>query len=481
MAQVQIQAAGGVDIGKILLKASQEAGGKEIEITNMVGDIVIQESIHTNYMTMELTCGDSANLIGTLPIVGGELITVRLHSNHLESDKDSQIIHQTFVIDSIVNRRFKDDREETYTIKCITPEGYKNNTTVISERFSGPPRDIFLEIYNRFIRDGKVITEDIEKEGPDLSFLDMSQQTFKKDNHCFISNYWTPYKCMNYLASKVAPAPAGGKELMPNVKYFQSDKGHYVTSLSKLAAFYKEQGVIYDEFFLLPNNDTPFMLDEKRTTVSGYRFLTPFVSKQLNTMSTLEMPYYTHDIKDQVSGFQGNMTVGFDMTTRLPYHMEFDYTPNQPERRKQNIRTMPQGYNDFFHLEDLTTMRQLSMSEPRSALNVQIGSSQIWTDNDFGIDWRFFLDTAYRDTAIEELNRLEIAFTAPGRTDIDLGMLVYLNIPKTGEKPKGSTSVFDKRLSGIYIITGIRHGVGTADSSHNMRVTCVRDSVGRDD
>ena len=63
------------------------------------------------------------------------------------------------------------------------------------------------------------------------------------------------------------------------------------------------------------------------------------------------MPFYTHDIKDQVSGFQGNMTVGFDMTTRLPYHMEFDYTPNQPERRKQNIRTIPSGYNDFFHLD----------------------------------------------------------------------------------------------------------------------------------
>ena len=71
----------------------------------MVGDIVIQESMHTNYMTMELTCGDARNLIGTLPIVGGELITIRLHSNHLESDKDSQIIHQTFVIDSIVRQK----------------------------------------------------------------------------------------------------------------------------------------------------------------------------------------------------------------------------------------------------------------------------------------------------------------------------------------------------------------------------------------
>ena len=75
---------------------------------------------------------------------------------------------------------------------------------------------------------------------------------------------------------------------------------------------------------------------------------------------------------------------------------------------------MPLGYEDFFHIEDTTTMRQRALSEPRSALNVQIGSSQIWTDNNFGHDWRFFVDTALRDTATEELKRLEVAIEVPG-------------------------------------------------------------------
>ncbi|MBR20038.1 MAG: hypothetical protein CMA64_07840 [Euryarchaeota archaeon] len=480
MAQANIPSAGSVNIGPVTLKASPEAGGKEVDITSLVGDIVIKESIFTNYMTLDLAVGDSQNLLGKLPVIGGELITVHLNSNHLDETKESQVINQTFVIDAITDRTYKDDRESFYNIRCITPEGYKNNTTVINQRFEGPPRDIFIEIYERFIKDGKVISESGNVEGPQLNFLDMSSQTFKKDNHCFIANYWTPYRCMNYLADKVAPAPAAGKELMPNVKYFQSDKGHYLCSLSKLIAFYKEKGAIYDEFFFLPTNDESFMMDEKRTTISGYSFISPFISKKSNTMSGLEIPYYTHDIKDQVSGFQGNMTVGFDMTTRLPYHMEFDYSPNQKERRKNNKRTMELGFKDFFHIEEASTMRQFPLSEPRSALNVQIGSSQIWTDNNFGHDWRFFVDTALRDTANEELKRLEVAFNVPGRTDIDLGMLVYLNFPNTGEKDDKTTAddLFDKRLSGIYIITGIRHGISTADSNHNMRLTCVRDSVG---
>ena len=55
-------------------------------------------------------------------------------------------------------------------------------------------------------------------------------------------------------------------------------------------------------------------------------------------------------------------------------------------------------------------MRKLSLTNPRSSLNVQIGSSQMWTDQNFGYDWRFILDTAYRDTALAELKRLQIDF-----------------------------------------------------------------------
>ena len=223
-----------------------------------------------------------------------------------------------------------------------------------------------------------------------------------------------------------------------------------------------------------------FQLDEKRTARGGYKYLSPFLSKKQNTMSGLNIPYFTNDLDDQLSGYQGNMTVGFDMTTRMPYHMEFDYTPLQKGRAEQNKRTLPAGYEDFYHVENNTPIRQVPLTNPRSALNVQIGSSQMWTDQNFGYDWRFLLDTAYRDTAIAELKRLQIDFEVPGRTDIDLGMLVYLNFPNTSEKGSDPRpdELFDERISGIYSITGIRHHISTAANSHNMKLEVVRDSVG---
>ena len=119
------------------------------------------------------------------------------------------------------------------------------------------------------------------KDGPGFDFMVVAgSKGFKNENICFISNYWTPYKCMNFLANKCAPAAAGGKELMPNVRYFQSDKGHYVVSLSKMAAYYKEQQAIYDEFFYIPTGSDSFQLDEKRTARGGYKYLSPFLSKK---------------------------------------------------------------------------------------------------------------------------------------------------------------------------------------------------------
>ena len=449
-----------------------------------VGDITIKESMHTNYLTCDISIGDARNLLGNLPILGGEAITIKMCSSHLNDQNPTHVIEQSFIIHSISNRVFKDDREQMYNLHCISPEGYKNNTVVISERFSGPPKEIFNDIYQRFLSEPRTMREtgskDLKRE---LEFCDVAGgQTFKKDNICFIANYWTPYECMNYLASKAAPSPAGGKELMPNVKYFQTHKAHYVASLSKIAAFYKEQGLIYDEFTLLPQQYDTFMLNEDRKNRSGYKSISPFASNKHTQISKLAIPFYTDDLNDQISGYQGNFTVGFDMTTRLPYHMEFDYTSAHEQRLKDNQRVIPAGYKDFFHIDKTSPIKPDLLTNPRSAMNVQMGSSQMWTDNDFGHDWRFLLDTAYRDTATAELERLELSIDIPGRTDIEVGQLVWLNIPNTGEKGDNPSpdELFDKKMTGLYSITRIRHDIDIASSNHEMSIDVVRDSLGAD-
>ena len=185
-----VPTAGSISIEAIDLLTSPEAGSETIDIRNYVGDVVIKESIFTNYFTMELSIGDSRNLLGNLPIMGGEIITVKFVSKHLSDTNPSQCIEQSFVIHSISERKFKDDREQFYVLRCITPEGYKNNTVVISERFTGSPKEIFTDIYTRFLKEPQVISQKGgTRDGPELNFMDVGgSQGFKKENICFISN-----------------------------------------------------------------------------------------------------------------------------------------------------------------------------------------------------------------------------------------------------------------------------------------------------
>ena len=56
-------------------------------------------------------------------------------------------------------------------------------------------------------------------------------------------------------------------------------------------------------------------------------------------------------------------------------------------------------------------------------------------------------------------------------------MLVNLNFPSSTEKTDTPDidQIIDKRMSGLYTITGIKHNINYAE--HNMELTVVRDSV----
>ena len=101
-----IQSAGGVNIERIDLLTTPEAGSQTIDLTDYAGQIVIQESIFTNYFTCEVAMGDARNLIGNVPILGGEILTLRLVSKHLSGENKNNIIEQSFVVHSMFHNLF---------------------------------------------------------------------------------------------------------------------------------------------------------------------------------------------------------------------------------------------------------------------------------------------------------------------------------------------------------------------------------------
>jgi len=82
-----------------------------------------------------------------------------------------------------------------------------------------------------------------------------------------------------------------------------------------------------------------------------------------------------------------------------------------------------------------------------------------------------------RLSSMLELTNVKMNITVPGRTDAEVGRLIYFEYPSMGGKEEGDTasSAQDKLYSGYYLITAIHHKVNKLD--HEMVMEVIKDSL----
>ena len=76
-----------------------------------------------------------------------------------------------------------------------------------------------------------------------------------------------------------------------------------------------------------------------------------------------------------------------------------------------------------------------------------------------------------------ELTNIKMNMTIPGRTDAEIGRILYFEYPSMGGKSEGDTgsSAQDKLYSGYYLITAIHHKVNKLE--HQMVMEVIKDSL----
>tara|TARA_A100001035_G_scaffold225733_1_gene186652 strand:- start:537 stop:1943 length:1407 start_codon:yes stop_codon:yes gene_type:complete len=440
-----------------------------VDLQNFAGQLTILENVFTNCIFGELALGDARNLIEEYQIRGTEKVIVGMQSVLTDGSNQCAPLNFTFIVTGVVDRVVKEDRESMYVLKLVSPEGYENSSRVATKRFKGDPKGVLNQVYNEFVEAGS-------------GGLDFFGLEFKRTEFVFNANYWSGYRCMNYALKQLAPK--GSPEYMPNTLLFQSDKKNYCTSLSKMAHVYQSSRTVYDSFDLVPN----LTEEAGNNREPGYSYIHPFIDAKYNVMDGVANPIFTDIFHDLNTGYMGSFTTGFDMFKRMHYQMMFDYTPNQAGIKglppvAGHPNTLPYKYDSFFHIKHqggINPINEKIKFHPYSNVNMKAGNHNLWTDSEYGLDRFHFENTAFRDSAIAELTRNQIDIKVNGRTDVDLGMLVFLRFPNPknkGENPSQS-DVYDEKSSGLYQITGIRHDFYFGDAfEHEMKLEVVRDST----
>ena len=116
---------------------------KELDITNLVIDINIYESIYTNTISGTIDIIDSNQLINFFPIVGEEHVSIDI--NLPGNDDNENFIFKDFRIYKISDRNIRNDKIESYKLHFISKESLENIQNKLCKAWQGEVTSVMIK------------------------------------------------------------------------------------------------------------------------------------------------------------------------------------------------------------------------------------------------------------------------------------------------------------------------------------------------
>ena len=414
------------------------------DITDFMMEINLYEDLFSFCMTGNVILADAANLISNLPIVGNEFITVKFRTPTLE-DWPENVIQKTFQVYAIYDRILNDDRSQFYNISFISPEGYEDQTTVVGKSYNDSTDAVVKKIYEEYIEVDKPL---IIFDTPHVSRIK------------YTSNYWSPFKNMNFVAKRAKGSTLNGSDYL----FFETNKSFYFASIESLIDA-QIKGGIFDEYVLERNGaKMPRRINPSLTYV-GNQF-----PSSMTAIENLKLLTSIDTLDGNNRGAFASTIDGYDFYTKKIVRSDFDFIENMDKFQKTGPTNI------------------LPPNLKRNALsNKTYYSQNTGLYNDFGLTDEEDLPAgstaqtivdriSNRKSYLNSFENYKFEATLPGRTDINVGHVISLLYPSAEAPTAGSTStVLDTMLSGLYIISAIHHKFNA--DRHIMTVEMIKNGL----
>lgn len=470
---------GDVIINQLLLNTI--SSDTPLDLKPFLMELHIHEDIFSPTLQGSVIIRDSLNLIGRLPIVGDEVLTIDVQTpwgelggydaNNLGKFDPINKIQKSFSVYAVKDRKLNNDREQYYQIFFCSMEASQDNVIKLCEKYEGTTDEIASKIFEQTMLTPRIFTN----KQFFANYTDSAKTEFyiadapHQSTITFVPPMWTPMQCLSWLAKR----SIGSKYKSPTFMFFETTKAFYLASIESLVATQLENGDIYSSFVYNTNLDN-------LSTVSA-------LTKGFQTVEALQFLTNLDVLQGQDLGHFASTVHSFDMIKKKYQAYYYDHGFN---------------YNKFIHMEDGTldaatgkytlpstedgTKKPFKMVFPinvlRSADNkpfVATVNPGVLDSTEDSIDLRPQEFIAQRNSALMDLTTLRLQITVPGRTDAEVGRLIKLFYPSVGEKtPESSEAVvWDQFLTGIYMITAIHHQI--TPLRHTMYMEISKDSYAK--
>jgi len=439
-----LQKAGSVNIEEIKLISSNNV---EIDLNEFLVEFNLYEDLFSSHLYGDIFLSDSRNLIDTLPIIGEEYLNITFFTPSFEQYK----IKKTFRVFRLSNRQIiRDNNTQTFVLHFASIELFYDMLLPLYRSFTGKITDIVQELFFDYLSESRNLvvngdgTSDFNTTNTPLTIINDTSNSVK-----FVSPGWSPFKCINWLASKSIPK----EETSKNFLFWESNKSFYFGSLEYLFKDALENQNIVGVYSYSPNNNKN---NKDRDVV-----------KEFFTISDIEMVQTTDHIKNYTNGYLANRLITLDVYNKKYQFYDYDYV----EDYKNNYHTSGKG-SDAVPVFISQSPRNVTSSISYYPVNPKLF-------NDFPDNVSEKMGEIYgnRKSTLLDLTNIKLNITVPGRSDIEVGNLIYINFPALGpavEKDKNKEHI-DRSYSGYYLITAIHHRLTSLE--HVMIMEVIKDSL----
>lgn len=405
--------------GDVQLKEVQlnSLNGQVANIIAQIERIEIYEDLFAPFTTLSIVLKESVDYINLFPFVGEEFIDLEIVTPTIETP-----IKGRFYIYKITDREYTKEREVVYTIKAVSEEFLTDANTKISKSYGGSIQEIAAKLFS--------------KEGLNTKKKVYVEQGLNVTK--FTANYWTPTKCISYLATS-----AISKTKSPSYLFYENRQGYNLRSIDELLTSQTYHKFIKDNYSRTPQSDGVNSVKDPK--------------EDYNRVMDLSVPVLTDYMSDIQSGRLKSRMISHDILTKK-YTVK-DYNVKKDDQPTTLLNKAP-AYSKYATANAASTF----IIMPK-----HYGSYNNFTDVTNAKNYQ------RRLSFFQSLNKYKVNVTAFGRTDYTVGQVFDLYIPRVSQITKEDVDPRDKILSGRYLVSAISHVI--TRENHTCNFELIKNSV----
>jgi murein DD-endopeptidase MepM/ murein hydrolase activator NlpD len=446
----------------------QSVNGDIINLTNFIIELNIYEDIFSNALQGVILLADSREIISGLPLVGDEILNIWVRTPGFDEGY-GQSIKKSFSVYSIKNRILTDDREQVFALHFCSLEAIYDNVTQVSKKFEGTTDEIAKKIWNEYFDLKRGYGTIATDEKTPLVIADTPHET----KTAFVANMWSPFRTMNFLAKR----SKGKNQKSPSFLFYETSRQFYFTSIDNLIKAQLDNSMIFSEYFYLGKPISPLTgTADDITPVEGFEATRPDLGAGFSTVQEIKFNEQIDILKGQENGRFASVTTIYDIMAKDYINWNWDYGYSYPDTVHMENYDVENGTAKFNGDKDNMTY---PVEITRSPFNKQFFRAihrKVLSDEETLIDYDPGSYLGHRQSIMEDLSGLRMHITVPGRTDAEVGSLIYFRYPKVGEgaDKQDEDNRWDPFLSGIWMITAIHHKMTPV--RHTMILEIAKDS-----